>query len=174
MVADSYVYVAYNVRIEPGQRWITSEWEDTGEDITNNEGTPAVYRLYRKYFPADSVVSLGPNGTSAEGNYFVIVDEVDRIELGQVNDMEIKVGESVTIGLNPNVTGTVINAQYNDTVIDAEVDGDSLTITGVSEGQTVVEVTSSHADYCSGTALFNVKVEAEDAGDNTDLPDTYA
>jgi hypothetical protein len=170
VVADSYVYVAYNVRIEPGQRWITSEWEDTGEDITNNEGTPAVYRLYRKYFPADSVVSLGPNGTSVEGNYFVIVDEVDRIELGQVNDMEIKVGESVTIGLNPNVTGTVINAQYNDTVIDAEVDGDSLTITGVSEGQTVVEVTSSHADYCSGTALFNVKVEAEDAGETTPTP----
>lgn len=72
VVSDSDVYVAYADGIIVKPTWL-SGWIDTGEDITNNENTPATFHLYKRFYKAGSIVSLGSNGDTINSLYTVIV-----------------------------------------------------------------------------------------------------
>ncbi|MFB6317498.1 glycosyl hydrolase family 28 protein [Saccharicrinis sp. FJH54] len=57
--------------------WMT-DWEDTGEDIVNDESTPRSFSLYARDFDADSWVELGSvNQSSGTSNYTVILFNPD-------------------------------------------------------------------------------------------------
>lgn len=66
------VLVAHNDLITTKPSWM-SGWTDTGDNLTNNETTPRVFSLFKKYYPVNSTVSLGNNGSTAEGLYTVVV-----------------------------------------------------------------------------------------------------
>jgi len=73
VTADADVYIAYDDRVITKPSWFKG-WVDTGEDLVNSEATPTVYSIYKKSFPANSTVVLGPNGQSRTcGQYMVIV-----------------------------------------------------------------------------------------------------
>jgi polygalacturonase len=65
------VAVAVDTRV--GRRpWMDSTWVDTGTQLRNNEGTPRLFEVFTKTFPAGQV-SLGPNGSTGGGNYVIVV-----------------------------------------------------------------------------------------------------
>lgn len=68
------VYVAHNDATTSKPSWL-SGWTDTSENIVNDESPAKTFSLYKKYFDANSSVSLGSNGSTTEGMYTVIVKE---------------------------------------------------------------------------------------------------
>ena len=66
------VYVAHNDNITTKPSWLTG-WTDTGLNLVNNEAVPKTFSLYSKTFAAGSAVPLGPNGSSTEGMYVVLL-----------------------------------------------------------------------------------------------------
>ncbi|WP_168119668.1 pectinesterase [Paenibacillus sp. HB172176] len=71
LAGEADVYVAYDSRITTQPEWLTSEYEDTGETITDSQ--PVTYELYRKRYGAGSRVVMGPNNNKSKCPYFVIV-----------------------------------------------------------------------------------------------------
>jgi hypothetical protein len=69
LTEDADVYVAHNDNIDPKPGWL-SDWEDTGEDIVNDE--PVTFSLYKKRFGKGSV-RLGTNGSTMAGMYTVVI-----------------------------------------------------------------------------------------------------
>lgn len=74
---DIDVYIAFSTSIAPLPSWMQEGWEDTGENLVNQENptTKKAYRLYKKFFAAGSTVVLGSNGTSNHGMYNIILKQ---------------------------------------------------------------------------------------------------
>ena len=72
VMSDSYVYVAHSDNVSQKPAWLTG-WTDTGDNLVNNESPQNTFSLYRKYYAAGSVVSLGANGSTTVSMYTVIV-----------------------------------------------------------------------------------------------------
>jgi hypothetical protein len=76
VTANSNVYVAYPDAITTKATWLVGSgtgWTDTGYDLVNNESTPARFSLYKKYFAANSTVSLGNNWNTSKNMYTIII-----------------------------------------------------------------------------------------------------
>lgn len=70
LAADADVYVVYDTRIPELPSWL-SAYEDTGETIADDQ--PVLYRLYKKQYSAGSLVTMGGNGSTSKGSYYVIL-----------------------------------------------------------------------------------------------------
>lgn len=70
LAADADVYVVYDTRIPEIPAWL-SAYEDTGETIEDDQ--PVQYRLYKKHYSAGSLVTMGANGSTSKGSYYVIL-----------------------------------------------------------------------------------------------------
>lgn len=73
LAADADVYVVYDTRIPEIPAWLSS-YEDTGENIADDQ--PVQYRLYKKHYSAGSLVSMGANGSTSKGNYYVVLKPI--------------------------------------------------------------------------------------------------
>lgn len=60
VIADAEVLIAHDDRITTKPDWLTSDWTDTGNDMTDDLGV--IYSIFTRSYTADSTVSLGPNG----------------------------------------------------------------------------------------------------------------
>ena len=70
--SDITVYVSLDTRVTSTLDWLSS-WTATGETLVSDNSSVA-YNLYKKDFPANSLVTLGTNGASTSTvNYAVIV-----------------------------------------------------------------------------------------------------
>ncbi len=70
--SDITVYVGVDTRVTSTLDWLSS-WTATGETLVSDNSSVA-YNLYKKDFPANSLVTLGTNGASSSTvNYVVIV-----------------------------------------------------------------------------------------------------
>lgn len=70
LAADADVYVVYDTRIPEIPAWL-SAYEDTGETIADDQ--PVEYRLYKKHYSAGSLITMGANGSTSKGSYYVIL-----------------------------------------------------------------------------------------------------
>nr|WP_168207563.1 fibronectin type III domain-containing protein [Microlunatus elymi] len=68
---DTDVYVAHDDRISPRPGWLTSDYQDTGTMITDDQ--PVSYRLFKRTVPAGTRVVMGPNAGGTTMNYIVIL-----------------------------------------------------------------------------------------------------
>lgn len=66
------VYVAHADEIPTKPSWLSS-WTDTGDNIVNDYNGGVSYSLFKKYYAANSTVSLGNNGDTSKANYMIIV-----------------------------------------------------------------------------------------------------
>ncbi len=66
---DTDIYVAQDDRISPRPDWLTSEYEDTGAVITDDQ--PVAYTLFKRSVTAGTQVVLGPNRGGSTMNYLV-------------------------------------------------------------------------------------------------------
>ena len=111
VAADADVYVAHNDRISPKPAWLSSAngWVDTGNDLTNSE--PMTFSLYKKWFPANSTVSLGNNGSTTVGVYTVIAKRAGPVQI--IADMTVlDAANAADWSIQANIqTG---NLQYGD------------------------------------------------------------
>ncbi len=83
---DITVYVGLDSRVANPPSWLGS-WTKTSLSITDDGSPQVTYNLYKKDFSSNSVVTLGPNGTSSGVvNYIVIVKENNQsIVYGDLN-----------------------------------------------------------------------------------------
>jgi len=88
---DVYAYLALSTNITVKPDWISTGWEDTGENIVNSETSPKTYRLHHRYYPEGSTVTLGVNGSTSYGMYNIIVKKASQVKV-QIGDVIIKKG----------------------------------------------------------------------------------
>lgn len=73
--ADVTVYVGLDSRVVNIPSWL-SDWTKTTLSVTDDGNPLVTYNLYKKDFNSNSVVTLGPNGTSSGAvNYIVIIKQ---------------------------------------------------------------------------------------------------
>jgi hypothetical protein len=104
---DADVYVGHDDRIITKPAWLDATWTDTGENLTAN-GTN--FSLYRKSFPGNSTVSIGPNGgTANEGMYSIVAKAAGGQGAASVNGkagaLETTADEHVQTKPNPARSG---------------------------------------------------------------------
>lgn len=68
---DTELYVAHDSRISPRPAWLTSEYEDTGAVVTDDQ--PVTYTLFKRSVTAGTRIVLGPNSGGSTMNYFVVL-----------------------------------------------------------------------------------------------------
>jgi hypothetical protein len=72
VVEDADVYVAVDDRNNPRPTWI-GEWADTGEDLIVASPPLLTYSLYKKSFPAGTLIEMGNNNNRSGIQYLTIV-----------------------------------------------------------------------------------------------------
>ncbi|GAB3764190.1 pectinesterase [Microlunatus parietis] len=64
---DTDVYLAHDARISPRPAWLTSQYEDTGTVIIDDQ--PVTYTVFKRHVTAGTRVVLGPNAGGSTMNY---------------------------------------------------------------------------------------------------------
>jgi fibronectin type 3 domain-containing protein len=78
LAADADVYVAHDARVSSKPEWLSSEYENTGQTIVDDQ--PVTFELYKKHYPAGSYVVMGPNNNSSRMNYFALIQPTSQEE----------------------------------------------------------------------------------------------
>jgi hypothetical protein len=71
VTADMDILVVHNDNIATKPAWLASGWSDTGDEIKDSAG--ATFSVYSKTYTADSTVTLGNNGSTSVGCYYIIL-----------------------------------------------------------------------------------------------------
>ncbi|MFS0725283.1 fibronectin type III domain-containing protein [Paenibacillus sp. 1P07SE] len=75
LVADTDVYIAHDARITELPEWLSSDYEDTGLTIVDDQ--PITFKLYKQRASSGTRIVTGPNNGTSRMNYFVILKPAD-------------------------------------------------------------------------------------------------
>ncbi len=111
-----------------------------------------------------TVTATDPGGLAARQTVAVTVPNRAPEPLGAMDDLTIKPGTSVSLGVSPYFTDpdgdelTYAAASSGTAVATVEVSGDTVAVTGEAEGDATVTVTARDPDGLTATQLFDVTV----------------
>ncbi|MFC0876071.1 glycoside hydrolase family 28 protein [Saccharicrinis sp. FJH2] len=146
--------------------WMT-DWEDTGENIINDESTPVSFSLYSKNYAKNSWVTLGSvNQSSGASNFTIILynpefiqNTPDPFEFDDKFDVEIntriKSDPEVITGLSSDLGISIENGKY------AINNGSFTSDPGVIKNNDQVEVQVNSSSNYSSVSSAQLKIGNE-------------
>lgn len=106
---DMTVYLGHSNDIEEKPDWM-KKWVMTDMQFTNSDGI--IFSIYAKYYPANSKVELGSNGSTVESMYTVFIKPTDK---SNADIKTIKIGNEDLTGVKPGTSQYIMSLPYGTT-----------------------------------------------------------
>jgi hypothetical protein len=154
--------VTYNGEALTESASLKASGADLNEDIITNTEADGTFTLTG--LAGEVTITATYDGVSAEATVTEATSGLAIGLIGLVNNSELSLDTStpayiraIAVQANGTTADTVTATSSNESVANVEVNGDAITITGVTAGQATITVTSGSGK----TAVFDVNVASE-------------